>query len=1005
MRGGQGTTAHRLRDKKSAKIACLHRSSDEKLHPSRVNTVSNLTGIATVCKATFSHSGSVKQAQVSSNHQVSCVMMNAQSVRSKFDEFECYVALEKPDIICVTETWVSEEVNGDRLKDFELQGYNMFSYCREARQGGGVLVYVNSLYSPIEVNDTSKVKMVESVWVDLKIGKGHGGMLRLGAFYRAGNLLRDSQVEIDDKICDEIRRNFHSRCLVLGDFNLRAYDKLEDNESRVFKQLFEDELFMNQLATEPTRQSSILDFILTDCSDLVSDIRICEGLGNSDHNMVKFNISSERKPKNNLVLVPNFNKADFKSIRKDLAKIDWNSELADLDVDEAWDFFKSRLEQVQGKHVPLRQKRSKARKNPVWLTPEVRAALKVKRNAFKTLKESPHDRNQRDYQIARNAVKKKVRAAKRAKELDLARHCNADSKKFFSFYKFNIEPKNIGPFKVNNELISQDSEIVELLNDKFKSVFTVEDESTLTALHHQSVTEHEISDIGIINDKEVLGYIRKIRPNKSEGPDGIYARLLRECETEVAHPLALIFSKSLAETSIPLDWKRANVVPVYKKGDKGDVENYRPVSLTSLVCKVLEAFIKDKIVEYLDENEIIKETQHGFRKGRSCLTNLLEFLDVATESFDRGKQLDVSYLDFSKAFDKVPHKRLGLQLKNHGIRGNILKWVETWLSGRQQRVILNGTKSGWKEVNSGVPQGSVLGPLLFIIFVNTIDDHVDSKVLKFADDIKIARVIERDHDLEIFQSDLNRLVKWAEDWQMKFNLKKCKIMHIGRAGSRNSYEMDGQKLQRIEKERDLGITINSSLTAADQVTEARRKALKMLGAIYRNVSYKSAEVIKKLYCAYVRPLLEYCIQAWSPTYEKDCWLLERVQKRATKMIPCLGYLEYEDRLRKLNMFSLRYRRLRGDLIEVFKFVNGQQSGYLRGMFEMQPTNRGRGHQFKLILKHSRTRLRQAFFSRRVVGHWNSLPESVVTAESLNIFKTRLDRYFTDRGLVFEYHWA
>ena len=409
-------------------------------------------------------------------------------------------------------------------------------------------------------------------------------------------------------------------------------------------------------------------------------------------------------------------------------------------------------------------------------------------------------------------------------------------------------------------------------------------------------------------------------------------------------------------------------------------------------------------MEFLDDNELIRNVQHGFRKGYSCLTNLLQFLDVATESFDKGEQLDVSYLDFSKAFDKVPHKRLGLQLKCHGIRGKILKWIEIWLTGRQQRVILNGSKSGWSDVLSGVPQGSVLGPMLFLIFINTIENGVDSKVLKFADDLKIFRVIRGVDDQDVFQSDLDQLVKWSETWQMKFNFEKCKVMHVGRAIRETVYKMGGQELNQIETEKDLGVMVNSKLSASDQVSEDRKKALRMLGAIHRNVSYKSSEVITKLYCAFVRPHLEYCVQAWSPTYEKDCWILERVQKRATKMINGFSTLAYEERLETLNMFSLKYRRLRGDLIEVFKFVNDHQMGYLKNMFEFDMENRGRGHQRKLIVKQSRTRLRQSFFSRRVVSYWNKLPGVVVSAATLLSFKNELDKYFSGKGIVYKYFW-
>jgi len=869
-----------------------------------------------------------------------------------------------------------------------------------------VLVYVNSLYCATRVDDSGKVKAVESIWLDIKIGSGNSGKLRIGAFYRSGNLPRISQTEADQDICEEIRRNFRTQCLIMGDFNLKGYESIaeETNECRLYRQIFEEELFMHQFVKEPTRHCSILDLVFSDNRDLVSDISVCEGLGTSDHNKVKFNISSGIRPKDNLLIVPNFNQADFDSIRNDLAHIQWSAELAGLDACEAWSAFKARLSQIQNKHIPLRHKRNRTKGKPVWFTPEVRGAIQAKRSAFAILKASPLEINQKAYQNARNTVKKKVRAAKRAKELDLARHCNADSKKFFSFYKLSKVSKNIGPFKINDVLVTEDSEMVEVLNDKFQAVFTIEDQSNIAALQPQPETEATIGELGSISSELVLEYLKKVRPNKAEGPDEIHARFLREAERELSVPLAIIFSKSLSETEIPLDWKRANVVPIHKKGDKSKEENYRPVSLTSLVCKVLESIIKDKIVEFLEQNELINDTQHGFRKGRSCLTNLLDFLDVVTESFDQGNQLDVSFLDFSKAFDKVPHKRLGVQLKIHGIGGKILDWIESWLSGRQQRVILNGCKSQWKEVLSGVPQGSVLGPLLFIIYVNTIEKSLDSKVLKFADDLKVVRIIRGRHDQDVFQADLDKLVEWSEAWQMKFNLSKCKIMHAGRVSSKHEYEMGGQKLEQIEKERDLGVVVNSRLSSSDQVVESRKKALRMLGAINRNVTYKSEEVITKLYCAYVRPHLEYCVQAWSPTYEKDCWLLERVQKRATKMVNCLYSMPYEERLKKLGMFSLRYRRLRGDLIEVFKFVNGQHSGYLKGMFEFSRENRSRGHQHKLVMKQSRTRLRQSFFSRRVVGHWNKLPGDVATAVSLASFKIRLDKYYTEKGLVHKYSW-
>ena len=940
-------------------------------------------------------------------HNVKCVMLNAQSIRSKFDEFKCYLAVNTPDIVCVTETWVSESFNGDRLTDFEVQGYNMFSCCRESKQGGGILIYVNSMYSVLRVDDTLKVKQVESIWIDVKLGKDINDDVRFGVFYRPGNIMEIPQLEVDGMICEEIRRNFKTNCLIMGDFNLREYEeKTGDTMAcKIYRNLLEEELFMNQFVGEPTRKGSILDLVFSDNLDLVKELKVGEGLGKSDHNMVSFFIPAKVKPKDNLANVPNFHKANFRMMRNELLQVNWHQRFLDLSASQAWNAFKAILYDIQSRCIPMKVKRSRRKLKPPWLTPDVRNAIRCKNAAFRAMKKGAFlESDMIHYKKSRNLLKKKVRASKRTKELDLARNCQGNSKQFFSFYKLNNTPRSVGPLKSNNNVVHSDSEMTELLSTQFHSVFTIENTDDIESLLPQMITDARVGDMGEIGCELVQKYIERLRSNKSEGPDEIYATVLKECKQELSIPLSIIFSRSLNEADIPTDWKKANIVPIFKKGDKSCVENYRPVSLTSLVCKLLESIIKDNVVCFLSDNDIIKESQHGFMKGRSCLTNLLKFLDEATETFDQGKQLDVSFLDFSKAFDTVPHKRLCLQLKCHGIDGKILSWIENWLSGRQQRVVLNGSKSKWKNVISGVPQGSVLGPLLFLIFVNSIETVVNSDVLKFADDLKMFRIIGDKNDHNEFQSDLDRLVKWSEKWQMKFNFKKCKVMHIGREHYNTSYTMGGQTLCNIDSEKDLGVMINKKLSSSEQVQEARKKALRMLGVINRNVSYKSADVLIKLYCAYVRPHLEYCVQSWSPMYEKDSLLLERVQKRATKMVNGMKDLHYEDRLRTLKLFSLKYRRLRGDLIEVFKFVNGQTTGYLKDMFDFNLEGRNRGHQYKLVIKRSRTKLRQSFFSRRVVGHWNSLPNRVISAASIQAFKHNLDKHFTELGIVYRYSW-
>ena len=292
----------------------------------------------------------------------------------------------------------------------------------------------------------------------------------------------------------------------------------------------------------------------------------------------------------------------------------------------------------------------------------------------------------------------------------------------------------------------------------------------------------------------------------------------------ISYPLAIIFAKSLAEGKVPDDWKSANISPIFKKGSKASAGNYRPVSLTSIVCKLMESILKDAIVDHLQRNCILNRSQHGFLPGKSCLTNLLEYIDTLTRIVDSGKVADILYLDFAKAFDKVPHARLVAKLRACGIDGKVLRWIQEWLSDRKQRVVLNGKASKWTSVLSGVPQGSVLGPILFIVYINDIDDATPfmNFLSKFADDTKAVRVLLSDDDQANMQADINALVEWSDRWQMTFNADKCKIMHIGKNNPSYNYTMGGHApagvvLGESEVEKDLGVLVHNSLKPSQRV--------------------------------------------------------------------------------------------------------------------------------------------------------------------------------------------
>ena len=326
-----------------------------------------------------------------------------------------------------------------------------------------------------------------------------------------------------------------------------------------------------------------------------------------------------------------------------------------------------------------------------------------------------------------------------------------------------------------------------------------------------------------------------------------------------------------------------------------------------------------------------------------------------------------------------------------------MNWIRDFLTGRLQRVQVKGTHSEWREVWSGVPQGSVLGPTLFLVYVNDLLDGLHSHGKLFADDAKIYRRVMTPQDRSLLQDDLDRLTDWSKKWLLKFNQEKCKVMHIGRRNNGYEYKMGSQTLTVTCEEKDLGVLVTPNLKPSAQVAKAAASANSMLGRIKRTFTCLDDTTLPALYKALVRPRMEFAIQAWSPYLQKDVKKLERVQRRATKLIPGLAHLTYENRLLHLNLTTLEKRRRRGDLLETFKIIKGLDKVMATGNFLKRDTtkysHRTRGHTFKLSKPHHRTWKRSQFFSSRIVSAWNQLPEDIVNSRSLNTFKHRYDKQY------------
>jgi hypothetical protein len=464
---------------------------------------------------------------------------------------------------------------------------------------------------------------------------------------------------------------------------------------------------------------------------------------------------------------------------------------------------------------------------------------------------------------------------------------------------------------------------------------------------------------------------------------------------------------SLESGKLPDVWKTANISPIFKKGKKNFPSNYRPVSLTCVLCKVLESLVRDVLINFLTKHGYFSKRQFAFINGRSTILQLLYLMEAWTDALDAGISIDVCYMDFMKAFDKVPHRRLISKVKQHGIEGKALNWIQAFLSNRKQRVVLNGKSSAWHEVTSGIPQGSVLGPLLFVLYINDLPACVKSECLLFADDTKIFRSILSDEDRQVFQDDIDKLHAWTTDWLLLFHPDKCKVMSIGRGSKSHEYSLptvgNGRTtLTHTTSEKDLGILFDDALSFREDMTTRINKASSIMGVIRRSYSYLDESSFKSLFKALVRPHLEYGAPIWQPYKMMDITAMEKVQRRATKLVSSLRHLAYEDRLKKLELPTLRFRRLRGDIIETYKLMTGIYDSTLPPLLYTDNCDRTRGHRLKLKKSRWNTTLRGNSFSNRVTNQWNALPEEVVSAPSLNAFKNRLDKLWKEHPWRFDY---
>ena len=480
----------------------------------------------------------------------------------------------------------------------------------------------------------------------------------------------------------------------------------------------------------------------------------------------------------------------------------------------------------------------------------------------------------------------------------------------------------MAPLKVNDVVINDSLVKAQTLNEYFTSVFTPITTETPPELHVQSAPD--INPI-IVDTNGVSELLQSLDIHKACGPDGIPARLLKETREIISPSLAFIFQASLQQCSLPLDLKRANIVPLFKKGDRSLPSNYRPVSLTCICSKLLEHIVYSHIYSHFAKYNLLCDQQHGFRQGRSCETQLLLTINDFAESLNNNDQTDVVLLDFSKACDKVSHQYLFHKLHHYGIRGNLLDWIKDFVLQRSQCVVVEGQQSHLTAVTSGVPQGTVLAPLLFLCFINDLPNNISSKIKLYADDVLLYATIRTEQDCNQLQKDLDVLGKWADNWKMVFNPQKCEFLRI--ANKKHTilaqYNVQNKPIKEVNHAKYLGVTISQNLSWSEHIKQITSKANRTKGFLQRNLHNCTPTIKDRLYKAMVKPIIEYAAVVWVPHTKRDIDMIERTQRQAARFVTSnySRYASVTQMLTDLNWPTLARCRDELKAIMMFKIIN------------------------------------------------------------------------------------
>lgn len=916
----------------------------------------------------------------------------------KLDTLKAIIHATSSDIILGTETWLSHDICSD---DLTLpSSFVIFRKDRTSSRGGGVLIAVKQAYQPSIIAVDSPL---EALWISVKFG--HSRCV-LGVCYRPP----DSRPEFTDLFNEavELVTNRFPSCLLIigGDFNYPAIDWSTSSVSTQINRAehirFVDSLHyhdLTQLVHDPTRGNHILDLLLTNNPN-IAETHVLEAI--SDHKVVQCSFSLPHADKAQIKkCILNYARADIENMNRKLLAFsnEFQEDFENRSTSHNWCIFRDKLKEIEASCVP--KSTIKTRADDPWFTREVNRCLNKKKRSYKKASRTNTTSDWQNYKSISILAEKSILEAKNQYfNITLPNLLKTNPKKFWEV----VNPKSKHSIPT---LLGEDgsalpaAECAEEFNKSFATVFTVElplDSSLQLSQPHVAFPFTPI----VVTAHGVSLAIERLPLKTSPGPDGISTKLLKLTSQYSAPLLSLIFQQSIDTGCVPDDWKSAFIIPIFKSGDSSLPSNYRPISLTSISCKLLEHIIHKHIITYLNENNLLLINQHGFRKNLSCQTQLFELITDLHHSLHSSLYVDAVFVDFSKAFDRVPHNRLILKIRSLKLDQKTTQWIEQFLTNRHQSVKFQNHTSNPARVISGVPQGSVLGPLLFLIYINDIATNINATIRLFADDCVIYKEIASPTDITHLQSALNKLSEWCSVWQMQINIDKTKHLKFSPALKTqvNTYAINNIPIDSVSTFKYLGIKFNSSLTWNDHIEHITSKSLKKLGLLKRRLHLATRDTRLLAYNSLIRPSLEYASIIWHPYHVTWTNHLEAVQNKAARFI-LSSYSRFQSVTKlkdSLKMPSLAMRRTYARLAFFHTIFHSNTSFSHSHISPAHHISSRLDHAYKVKPIFAHTEKYRNSPLALSIDQWNSLPSSIATINDPQSFLSALQSFLERQGI-------